>query len=101
MGQASDARLPGLDAVKAAAISLVVLIHAAPPGPEWYDRHVVGGAARLGVPGFLLVTGYPRRKPPFYSHPDPARPEYSNSFDSLLRGTELVAGGQRPHLYAD
>lgn len=50
---------------------------------------------------FLFVTGYPMRKRPFYTHPDPARPEYSNSFDLLFRGTELVTGGQRLHLYAD
>lgn len=50
---------------------------------------------------FLFVTGYPMRKRPFYTHPDPERPEYSNSFDLLFRGTELVTGGQRLHLYAD
>jgi nondiscriminating aspartyl-tRNA synthetase len=49
---------------------------------------------------FLYVTGYPMRKRPFYTHPDPSRPEYSNSFDLLFRGTELVTGGQRLHLYA-
>jgi nondiscriminating aspartyl-tRNA synthetase len=41
------------------------------------------------------------RKRPFYTHPDPQRPEYSNSFDLLFRGTELVTGGQRLHRYAD
>ncbi len=50
---------------------------------------------------FLFVTGYPMRKRPFYTYPDPERPEYSNSFDLLFRGTELVTGGQRLHLYAD
>jgi nondiscriminating aspartyl-tRNA synthetase len=50
---------------------------------------------------FLFVTGYPMRKRPFYTHPDPARPEFSNSFDLLFRGTELVTGGQRLHRYAD
>jgi nondiscriminating aspartyl-tRNA synthetase len=50
---------------------------------------------------FLYVTGYPMRKRPFYVYPDPARPEYSNSFDLLFRGTELVTGGQRLHRYAD
>jgi nondiscriminating aspartyl-tRNA synthetase len=50
---------------------------------------------------FLFVTGYPMRKRPFYTHPDPERPEYSNSFDLLFRGTELVTGGQRLHLYQD
>src|SRR2546421_7367726 len=50
---------------------------------------------------FLFVTGFPMRKRPFYTHPDPARPEFSNSFDLLFRGTELVTGGQRLHRYAD
>jgi nondiscriminating aspartyl-tRNA synthetase len=50
---------------------------------------------------FLFVTGYPMRKRPFYTHPDPARPEFSNSFDLLFRGTELVTGGQRLHRYTD
>jgi len=50
---------------------------------------------------FLFVTGYPMRKRPFYTHPDPERPESSNSFDLLFRGTELVTGGQRLHLYED
>ncbi len=50
---------------------------------------------------FLFVTGYPMRKRPFYTHPDPERPEYSNSFDLIFRGTELVTGGQRLHRYRD
>ena len=50
---------------------------------------------------FVFVTGYPMRKRPFYTHPDPARPEYSNSFDLLFRGMELVTGGQRLHRHAD
>ena len=32
---------------------------------------------------------------------DPARPGYSNGFDLLFRGLELVTGGQRLHRYAD
>ena len=50
---------------------------------------------------FLFVTGYPMVKRPFYTHPDPSRPGYSNSFDLLFRGTELMTGGQRLHRYAD
>ena len=46
---------------------------------------------------FLFVTGYPMVKRPFYTHPDPGRPEYSRSFDLLFRGMELVTGGQRLH----
>ncbi|GGT29519.1 aspartate--tRNA(Asn) ligase [Nonomuraea spiralis] len=50
---------------------------------------------------FLFVTGYPMSKRPFYTHPDPARPGYSNGFDLLFRGLELVTGGQRLHRYED
>ena len=38
---------------------------------------------------------------PFYTHPSPADPRYSNSFDLLFRGVELVTGGQRRHRHAD
>ena len=48
---------------------------------------------------FLFVTGYPMAKRPFYTHPEPGRPEYSNSFDLLFRGLEIVTGGQRLHRY--
>ena len=50
---------------------------------------------------FLFVTGYPMVKRPFYTHPDPGRPGYSNSFDLLFRGVELITGGQRLHRYDD
>ena len=50
---------------------------------------------------FLFVPGYPMGKRPFYTHPDPADPKYSYSFDLLFRGSELVSGGQRLHRYAD
>jgi nondiscriminating aspartyl-tRNA synthetase len=50
---------------------------------------------------FLFVTGYPMAKRPFYTHPEPGRPRYSNSFDLLFRGLEIVTGGQRLHRYED
>jgi nondiscriminating aspartyl-tRNA synthetase len=49
----------------------------------------------------LFVTGYPMAKRPFYTHPDPGRPGQSNSFDLILRGQELLTGGQRLHRYED
>jgi nondiscriminating aspartyl-tRNA synthetase len=49
----------------------------------------------------VFVTGYPMAKRPFYTHPEPARPQYSNSFDLLFRGLEIVTGGQRLHRYED
>jgi nondiscriminating aspartyl-tRNA synthetase len=50
---------------------------------------------------FLFVTGYPAVAKPFYTHPDPARPGFTNGFDLLFRGLELVTGGQRLHRHAD
>jgi len=49
---------------------------------------------------FLFVTGYPREKRPFYTMPAPNDPIGTNGFDLLFRGTELVTGGQRIHLYS-
>jgi len=69
----------------------------APQDEQWLGQW----AHRKFGSDFLFVTGYPMRKRPFYTHPDPNRPEYSNSFDLLFRGTELVTGGQRLHLYGD
>ncbi|MGH2532902.1 MAG: aspartate--tRNA(Asn) ligase [Thermomicrobiales bacterium] len=50
---------------------------------------------------FVFVAGYPTAKRPFYTHPDPHRPDCSNSFDLIFRGLELVTGGQRLHRYDD
>jgi nondiscriminating aspartyl-tRNA synthetase len=49
----------------------------------------------------LFVVGYPAAKRPFYTHPDPDRPGYTNGFDLLFRGLELVTGGQRLHRSED
>jgi nondiscriminating aspartyl-tRNA synthetase len=65
------------------------------------ERFLGAWAAREHGCDFLFVTGYPLAKRPFYTHPDPARPGYSNGFDLLFRGLELVTGGQRLHRYSD
>src|SRR6266540_347754 len=49
----------------------------------------------------VFVDGFPTWKRPFYTHPDPERPEWSRGFDLLYRGLEIVTGGQRLHLYDD
>jgi nondiscriminating aspartyl-tRNA synthetase len=49
----------------------------------------------------VFVEGFPTAKRPFYTHPDPERPEWSRGFDLLYRGLEIVTGGQRLHLYDD
>ena len=40
-------------------------------------------------------------KRPFYTHPQPGDERWSNSFDLLFRGQELVTGGQRLHRHQD
>lgn len=50
---------------------------------------------------FVFVVGYSAAKRPFYTHPDPTRPGFTNGFDLLFRGLELVTGGQRLHRYED
>jgi nondiscriminating aspartyl-tRNA synthetase len=49
----------------------------------------------------VFVEGFPTAKRPFYTHPDPERPEWSRGFDLLYRGLEIVTGGQRLHLIDD
>jgi nondiscriminating aspartyl-tRNA synthetase len=66
-----------------------------------HERWLGEWAVREYGSDFLFVEGYPMVKRPFYTHPDPARAAYSNSFDLLFRGLELVTGGQRLHQYAD
>src|SRR6185312_17035311 len=66
-----------------------------------HERALSEWARREHGSEFLFVTGFPMAKRPFYTHPDPARPGYSNSFDLLFRGMELVTGGQRLHRHED
>jgi len=66
-----------------------------------HERWLGEWARREHGSDFLFVTGYPMAKRPFYTHPDPHRPGFSNGFDLLFRGLELVTGGQRLHVYAD
>jgi len=50
---------------------------------------------------FVFVTHFPTSKRPFYTHIDPATPEFTRSFDLLFRGLEMCSGGQRVHRYED
>lgn len=66
------------------------------------DERTIGAwAQREHGSAFIVVTGYPAAKRPFYTHPMPGRDGATNSFDLLFRGTELVTGGQRLHRHAE
>jgi nondiscriminating aspartyl-tRNA synthetase len=66
-----------------------------------HERAVSAWAATEFGSDFVAVEGYPMRKRPFYTHPQPSDPRWSNSFDLLFRGMELTTGGQRLHRYGD
>jgi nondiscriminating aspartyl-tRNA synthetase len=66
-----------------------------------HERWLGEWARREHGSEFVFVVGYPMVKRPFYTHPDPSKPEASKSFDLLFRGLELVTGGQRLHHYED
>jgi nondiscriminating aspartyl-tRNA synthetase len=66
-----------------------------------HERWLGDWAQREHGSEFVFVVGYPIAKRPFYTHPDPERPRFSNSFDLIFRGVELITGGQRLHRYED
>jgi len=98
------ASVPTLDFVEAQGLILRlhgVDVRGEPDLSPQDERWIGEWAEREHGSAFAFVTGYPTRKRAFYTHPDPARPEYSNSFDLIFRGTELVSGSQRLHRHAD
>jgi nondiscriminating aspartyl-tRNA synthetase len=66
-----------------------------------HERMLGEWARRQHGSEFLFVTGYPTEQRAFYTAPDPARPFYSNAFDLIFRGVELVSGGQRLHRHEE
>lgn len=68
--------------------------------PE-HERALGAWAKKTYGSDLIAVEGYPMRKRPFYTHPQPDDPRWSNSFDLIFRGLELVTGGQRLHRYSD
>jgi nondiscriminating aspartyl-tRNA synthetase len=65
------------------------------------ERWIGEWARREHGSDFVFAVGYPMDKRPFYTHPDPARPTHSLSFDLIFRGLEVITGGQRLHRYED
>jgi nondiscriminating aspartyl-tRNA synthetase len=98
------ARIPTVhftEALEIAGAALGADLAGEPDLAPAHERAMGRWAAREHGSDFVFVTGYPMAKRPFYTHPDPRRPAYSNGFDLLFRGVELVTGGQRLHRHAD
>lgn len=68
--------------------------------PE-HERSIGAWAKEVHGSDLVVVEGYPTLHRAFYSHPDPADPQWSRSFDLIFRGMELVSGAQRLHRYGD
>ncbi len=66
-----------------------------------HERAVGAWAKERYDSDLVVVEGYPTANRAFYSHPDPAEPRWSRSFDLIFRGIELVSGAQRLHRYDD
>jgi nondiscriminating aspartyl-tRNA synthetase len=88
----------------------LALVGADPDEPDLAPEHerALGAWAKAEHGSdFLAVEGYPMAKRPFYTHPwvsassTEVDPRWSNSFDLLFRGMELVTGGQRLHRPSD
>ena len=46
---------------------------------------------------FYVLDKFPLCIRPFYTMPDPHNPAYSNSYDIMMRGEEIMSGAQRIH----
>jgi nondiscriminating aspartyl-tRNA synthetase len=88
----------------------LALVGADPDEPDLAPEHerALGAWAKAEHGSdFLAVEGYPMAKRPFYTHPWVSTgstnedPRWSNSFDLIFRGMELVTGGQRLHRPSD
>ena len=74
--------------------------HTKEPDLEPSEEKWIGEYAKKNFNSdFVFVTHYPTSKRPMYTYPDPADPEFTNSFDLLFRGIEITSGGQRIHDY--
>jgi nondiscriminating aspartyl-tRNA synthetase len=82
----------------------LAIVGAPPDEPDLapaHERAIGRWAAETHGSDFVAVEGYPMSKRPFYTHPQPGDERWSNSFDLLFRGLELVTGGQRLHRHSD
>lgn len=101
---AVPARIPDIhfaEALELAGAALGQDLRDEPDLAPEHERWLGDWARREHGSDWLFVTGYPMRKRPFYTAPQPGDGRWSNSFDLLFRGLEIVTGGQRLHRYGE
>lgn len=49
---------------------------------------------------YYILDKFPASARPFYTMPDAENPKITNSYDFMIRGQEILSGGQRIHDYA-
>ncbi|CAD6502090.1 BgTH12-02331 [Blumeria graminis f. sp. triticale] len=47
---------------------------------------------------FYVLDKFPSSARPFYAMPDPENPSVTNAYDFMMRGQEILSGGQRLHI---
>lgn len=50
---------------------------------------------------FYVLDKFPVDARPFYAMPDPENPAVTNAYDFMMRGQEILSGGQRIHIPAE
>ncbi|POS84890.1 aspartate-tRNA ligase [Erysiphe pulchra] len=65
-------------------------------GPEEF-RHVTDDED-MSTPQEKALGAWFERTRPFYAMPDPENPAVTNAYDFMIRGQEILSGGQRIHL---
>jgi len=62
------------------------------------DEKLLGQViANMHEQDFYIIDKFPAHVRPFYTMPDPANPDLSNSYDIFIRGEEVTSGAQRIH----
>lgn len=103
---APDLTIPGVpDAIPqihfSDALELLDVPASEPDLAPEHERALGEWALREYGSHWVFITGYPMVKRPFYTHPQPDDPRWSNSFDLLCMGLEITTGGQRLHRIED
>ena len=63
------------------------------------ERHLGEIIKKTRDSDIFALTNYPKSARPFYTEESPENPNYTNSYDIIMRGREICSGAQRVHDY--